>query len=63
MGSFRKSDSKLGMSCFNQFGLVILSSTLVQSRSGSEYTVNTLNLNCVFDYAVFVLIAVSKDRE
>lgn len=43
MGSFRKSVSKLGMSCFNQFSLVILFPTLVQSRSGSEYTVNTLN--------------------
>lgn len=54
MGSFRKSVSKLGMSCFNQFSLVIHSSTLVQSRSGSKYT----ELKVGFDRAVFVFIVV-----
>lgn len=62
MGSFRKSVSKLGMSCFNQSSLVILSPTLVQSRSGSEYTVNTLNCNW-FLITLFVLIAVWAKTE
>lgn len=57
MGTFRKSVSKLDLLCFNQFSLVILSPAFVQSRSGSEYRVNT-DLKLGFDRTVFVLIAV-----
>lgn len=63
---FRKSDSELAMSYFNQFSSVVFfSPALGWSGSGFEYRVNILKLNLFFSHTVFVLIfmwAKTKDK-